>query len=346
MKWYEFKPQTQNNNVVFSVASIYRNLEKYPFMSRLSSGSSASCAKINEISEKIYESLIPYGYDKISTDGIGHGFFSLSDDSLAIDYILSVCGSADKLPQNIFYFGEGKNIFVAPCSREHLAVSAVYPSLSVENALEDALDTEEKIESECPFAFDSSLGYLMKDADSCGCGVTLGAMLFLPMCDNYSKSNELKVMADSYLCEITPVFPSASLYKLSKEITRGIDEREGAEAFLELVGKICALEEGLASYLLGREKDAALLREQCACAKFIASNSSLITPNDFFEIYRSLRVDRIMFSDESEEKSTVDLDRLLYLLTVCAAAKGQSDLELCRALSAKLSESLSPVPVQ
>ncbi len=342
MKWYEFKAQNERKNVLFSTVSIYRNLEKYPFMSRLSSGSSASCAKINQISEKIYEALIPHGYDKISIDA--HKI-SLDNDSIAANCLGVTCEATDKLPNLLFHSGEDKNVFVAPCSREHVTISATYPSLSVLAALEDALDAEEKIETECPFAFNDSLGYLMKDADLCGCGLTLEAMLFLPMCDKYSKIDDVKLIASALDASVRSAFDSSGLYILSKEARCSTSERESALFFEGLVNKICALEEGLASYLLGRERDTALLREQCACAEYIAANSSLITPSDLPEIYRSLRIKRTLLDKEANEDSLCALNSAFYLLEACAAAKDNAPLELCRSLAQKLKEALFPIEI-
>ena len=349
MKWYEFEAVGTNPNVIFSTVSVYRNFENFPFMSRLSLGNSTSCAKIGEICEKVYEALIPHGFERINTESQKKDGISIfgNESDLLTDYIITVENGSSDTGSTIFYSGDEKNVFVAPCTREHVKISAVYPSLSIERALDDALEAEEIIEAQYPYAFEPSLGYLMKDADRCGCGISLCAMLFLPMCDAYEKTKDLFAFAASYGAKISPCCSSSGLYMLTRTLTRGIGEYEGAEAFCELTGKICALEASLARYMLEKEGDRELLAENCRRAKQISSSAYLISPTEFIKIYRSLLTDATVFSDGTKNDVTDarSLSSLVYLVHICSENETNTDIELCKTLAKRLSTAVSPLAV-
>ncbi len=224
-KWYR-KPGTDGDVVLNTRISLLRNLEDYPFVSRLSIDERE---KLNGVIKDIILTDNEYGLSYIDMADLGpYQAVSLAERGLITpEFASDFSGRA-------LLLSDDEAVGVMLCEEDHIHIRTVSAGLDFDfpytsaGALDDLIDANEQ------YAFDSKIGYLTQNPANLGTAMRASVTLHLPALSMTGSMPRLAstvsklglMLGHRYANGIAPV---GNIFKLSNQVTLGISETAALE---------------------------------------------------------------------------------------------------------------------
>ncbi|MBE6559046.1 MAG: ATP--guanido phosphotransferase [Ruminococcaceae bacterium] len=250
MPWYH-TPGKEQDVVVSTRVRLARNIDLYPFVSRL------DATTAEELITKIGAVLEEGGF--VKTD------FQSIPRTLAYSYVEKHYVSPGfvkiSLPHAL-YLNEPCNLSVMLCEEDHIRLQCILPGLSLSEAWEGARRVDELLDESLDFAYDKGgrWGYLTHCPTNLGTAMRASVMMFLPALTSAGQMDELSAQLALAGMTIRGMWGEGSgatgcLYQISNRMTLGITEKEIVDGIHEAVHAICEQERKLRASIKGQALD-------------------------------------------------------------------------------------------
>ena len=280
MAWYN-TPGYENDTVIFSRITLSRNLEKYPFVQRISPKQAA------EIIASVGGMLETNGFSMINFSEIS----PTTAASYAEKYYVTKEFASVSLPHALL-LNEPCNLSVMLGGRDHLQICCTLPGLSFHDAAANAFKMDDLIDDKETFAFDASLGYLCSDPLECGTAMRAYALLFLPALTLHNQIEPLSVKLSGLGISLRPMMSGTQaqncLYMLSCRSSLRVGEQEILERMEDTTRQILDSERKLCER--ARKERAAYLTDRALRARAILGNAHLLSADEFLKLSADVRL--------------------------------------------------------
>ncbi len=280
MAWY----QTIGNaadTVISSRVRLARNLCGYPFASKL------DAAGANEIIEKVGTVLESSGFRRIN--------FAELSPVMATSYVERHYVSpefAGKDSPHALLLQESAGIAVMVCEEDHLRIQSILPGLDLENAYQNALRAEKRLDEDFDFAYSEKLGYLTHCPTNLGTGMRASVMMFLPALTRGGYMDSLAAQLSKIGLTMRGLFGEGSgaagcMYQISNQITLGISEEETLRKLSEAIEQINESEKKARRSITGDALDR--LTDRIKRAEGILKYAHMISSSEFIKLFSDVR---------------------------------------------------------
>lgn len=248
MKWYE-----QNGNghdvVISSRVRLARNLEEYPFSSKLDNAGSKEI--VNKVTEALKKAVPDMEVTAVNTVGV-------SKNVLVEDHLISPDFCKESELEKVLITGCGGNLAVMVNEEDHIRIQAIFSGFELDKAYETANSADDALNEGARIAFDESLGYLTACPTNLGTGLRASVMLHLPAMCAYGYIKNLSELMTKIGLTVRGIFGEGSdgkacMYQLSNQITLGISEKDAIEKLKNAVNQIISKERELRKKLSERK---------------------------------------------------------------------------------------------
>ena len=280
MAWYN-TTSTSSDTVISSRVRLARNINGYPFASRLDANGA------NEIIEKVSAPLESSGFRKIN--------FSDLSPIMATSYVERHYVSpefATKDTPHALMLQEQGGIAVMICEEDHLRIQSILPGLSLEEAYKNAARTEKRLDEEFDFAYSEQLGYLTHCPTNLGTGMRASVMMFLPALTRGGYMNSLASQLSKLGLTVRGLFGEGSgsagyMYQISNQITLGISEEETLKKLSEAVQQISESEQKARKSICGEAFER--LCDRILRSEGILKYAHMISSSEFIKLFADVR---------------------------------------------------------
>lgn len=248
MKWYEVT-ENVHDVVISSRVRLARNLEEFPFTSKLDHDASKA------IVEKLREALGRLGTPINET--------SMNDTAvkkqlLVEDHIISPDFCKENALEKVLFTDNDGNLAIMVNEEDHIRIQSIYPGLALDKAYKTASTADDCISANLPIAFDETLGYLTACPTNLGTGLRASVMLHLPAMCAYGYIKNLTALMTKIGLTVRGIYGEGSegtacMYQLSNQVTLGISEEDAIEKLKNAVNQIIAKERELRNALTQKE---------------------------------------------------------------------------------------------
>lgn len=280
MAWYN-TPGYENDTVIFSRITLSRNLEKYPFIPRISPKQAA------EIIAGVGGMLETNGFTMINFSDIS----PTAAASYAEKYYVNKEFASVSLPHALL-LNEPCNLSVMLGGRDHIQICCTLPGLSLHDAAANAFKMDDLIDEKDTYAFDSSLGYLCSDPLECGTAMRAYALLSLPALTLHAQIDPLSVKLSGLGISLRPMLNGTQgqncLYMLSCRSSLRVGEQEMLERMEDTTRQILDSERRLCER--AREEKAAYLTDRALRARAILGHAHLLGAEEFLKLSADVRL--------------------------------------------------------
>ena len=236
-KWYNI-PGNGHDVVISSRIRLARNLEDFPFISKLDHESSVT------VVEKVRDALSKLGEELEETNMAST---TVNKKLLVEDHIISPDFCRENNIEKVLFTDNDGNLAIMVNEEDHLRIQCIYPGLELDKAYEKASTADDCISANTRIAFDSSLGYLTACPTNLGTGLRASVMLHLPGMCAFGYIKHLASLMTKIGLTIRGIYGEGSesiscMYQLSNEVTLGISEKDAIEKLKNAVEQIVAKE--------------------------------------------------------------------------------------------------------
>lgn len=280
MAWYNTAGKAADT-VISTRVRLARNVNGYPFASRL------DVAGANEIIEKVSAPLEASGFRKIN-------FADLSP-VMATSYVerhyVSPAFATSQSPHALL-LQEQLGVAVMVCEEDHLRIQAILPGLALEEAYQNALQTEKRLDEDFDFAYSEELGYLTHCPTNLGTGMRASVMMFLPALTKGGYMESLAAQLSKIGFTVRGLFgegsgAAGSMYQISNQITLGITEEETLQKMSEAVRQISEKEQTARKSINGDALDR--LTDRIRRSLGVLKYAHMLTTNEFIKLFADVR---------------------------------------------------------
>lgn len=250
MKWY--KNSGKQGDIVLSTrVRLARNLEDYPFPSRL------DAKEKEEVSSIIKESLSDYNEIALS-DVEMSSLTPAGAVSLAEKHLVSPEFASDTKGRSLL-LSESEDVSIMLCEEDHVRIQVIYPGLSLKEAFDTAEKIDSHLEKKLNYAFHEKLGYLTQCPTNLGTGMRASVMLHLPALSKKGAMRGLSTTVSKLGLTLRGSYGEGSevsgdIYQLSNQVTLGISEGAAIQNLSSIAMQIIA-QEKQARALLVKDED-------------------------------------------------------------------------------------------
>ncbi|MBE6552751.1 MAG: ATP--guanido phosphotransferase [Ruminococcaceae bacterium] len=281
MAWYNAKGNT-TETVISSRVRLARNICGYPFSSKLTADGA------NAILEKITPPLESSGFKKIDFSGIS--------PILATSYVEKHYVSPDfatKTTPHALFLQENSGIAVMACEEDHLRIQCILPGLALEDAYQNALRAEKRLDEDFDFAYSEELGYLTHCPTNLGTGMRASVMMFLPALTRGGYMESLASQLSKIGLTVRGIFGEGSgsagcMYQISNQVTLGLSEEETLRKLAEAIRQINESELRARQSVTGDALDR--LIDRIKRAEGILRYSHMISTSEFIKLFADVRL--------------------------------------------------------
>ncbi len=288
-----------NDIVMTSRVRLARNLEDFPFPGWAKKDSRIKLLEkvqpqVNELSEM---------KEAFSEEMTG---LSAIEKQVLVERHLISREHAAKGPGCATVMNRKQTVSIMINEEDHLRMQAIRPGLQLQSAFEnlDKIDTE--LESELPYAFDTTYGYLTACPTNLGTGLRASAMLHLPGLVLSEQINQTIQAANKIGLAVRGLYGEgtealANLFQVSNQTTLGKSETEIIDHLEKVILQIIENEEN-ARYKLLEEKPT-MLQDQVCRAHAILRNAHIIPSKEALNLLSMTRlgIDLGVFPNEDRE---------------------------------------------
>lgn len=280
MYWYQVKG-AEADTVISSRIRLARNINGYKFGKRLSEEDA------REIISKLEQAL---GDEYTSTDM--RALSPVAARALVEQHFISPELASAKGPRALLR-NDKKSVYVMALEEDHIRLQCILPGLALTDAYRFATECDEALDAGLDIAFDDKLGYLTHCPTNLGTGLRASVMLFLPAMTDHHMIPSLSHQLQKIGLTIRGTYGEGSaaygsIYQISNQVTLGLSAEDILNKLDETVQSIIQKERSLRGNVTG---EAALLREdRCLRAEGILRCAKCISSEEFFSLYRDLKL--------------------------------------------------------
>ncbi len=312
MAWYN-TVGTASDTVISSRVRLARNINGYPFASKLDT------AGANEIIEKVSTSLESSGFRKIH--------FSEISPIMATSYVERHYVSpefATKETPHALLLQESSGVAVMVCEEDHLRMQCILPGLALEEAYKNAQGIERRLDEDFDFAYSETLGYLTHCPTNLGTGMRASVMMFLPALTRGGYMDALANQLSKLGLTVRGLFGEGSgsagcMYQISNQITLGISEADTLRKLGDAVAQITESEKKARKAITGDAFDR--LTDRILRSAGLLKSAYLMSSSEFIKLFADVRfgISLGLISDISyEQLGTLLVEAMPATLTLSA----------------------------
>lgn len=280
MAWYNDKG-ADNDVVVSSRIRFARNLEDYPFASKLDPTSAS------EIIEKV-ESVFGDGWKTVDFAKLP----AAEASSYAEKHFVSPEFVSGNLPRALVY-DEAKGIYIMVCEEDHLRMQCILPGLSLGDAFDRLCEADDTVNASLKIAYDDTLGYLTHCPTNLGTGMRASVMLFLPALTMTKQLAGIAPQLSKLGLTLRGLYGEGSesegcLYQISNQLTLGVTEKDAIKKLTEVVRQIIESERKSRASIRSDNADA--VADMCRRAYGTLKYAELISSGEFMKLYSNVRL--------------------------------------------------------
>ena len=243
MNWY-LQNGKDSDVVISSRVRLARNLEEYPFPTRLSKQGA------NEVLEKIREITPSIGY--------GLKFVNLSDldditkVSFVEKHIISPEFVASK--NGAMLINEEENICMMLNEEDHIRMQVFASGLDLENLKNLIIEIDEKLDGMLHYAVHEKYGYLTACPTNVGTGMRASVMVHLPALTMTGNINKILNIVNGFGMNIRGIYGEGTqsqgdIYQISNNQTLGLTENDIIRNLNTITEKVIQQERMARKYL-------------------------------------------------------------------------------------------------
>lgn len=230
MSWYD----TEGKDPIFVILSetrYIRNISGIPFVGR------AEQRQLEDVFARVDALLTKNGFRKeTAPENDTVHYSSLAEKGFADRSFI------DASSPHAIYFNEPCSLAVSLGGREHITVRALLSGRAITDSRNIASGAEELLDKKFEFAYSERFGYVSAIPSSCGSGMELSALLYLPSLKILGKKEGTRRECLTFGAILSPYLTSAEnegdLYHLSFSPLYPCDEQAAATSFDSLIGKL------------------------------------------------------------------------------------------------------------
>ncbi|MBR2152128.1 MAG: protein arginine kinase [Clostridia bacterium] len=284
VKWYE-KSGDLGDIVVSTRIRLARNLEQYPFPSRLN-------AEQRKVINSLFEDAMKKGNSTIAND---FDFISLEElnpfeaRSMAERHLISPEFAARPEGHGVI-LNKDNSIALMLCEEDHLRLQVLSPGLALNEAYELAEKIESLLSETLNFAFSQRYGYLTECPTNLGTGLRASVMLHLPALEQVGGIQSLSKTLSKVGFTLRGTYGENSgalgaLYQLSNQLSLGIDEYTALDNLKGITHQVIEQEKA------AREKlDEMAIWDKVFRSYGILKNARILSSKEFFEHISNIRL--------------------------------------------------------
>lgn len=281
-KWYMEKGN-ENDVVISSGIRLARNLEEYPFPSRLDS---AGKEKVNEIIKSIIFENDNSNFSFIEMKNLSRNqAISLAERYLITpEFVTNNDGGALIISEN-----EGAGIML--CEEDHIRIQTMKTGLALEEAYSRADEIDSLIDSRVKYAFDEKIGYLTSRPANLGTAMRAFVLLHLPALTAGGQISRLATTVSRLGLSITGAYgsrsqPAGDIYLISNQITLGITESVAISNLKSIVLQLVNQERTAAANQVEEPE----VQDRIFRALGLLQNARLLSGNEFMKLASLVRM--------------------------------------------------------
>ena len=327
MIWFE-NDGRDKDVVVSTRVRLARNLEDYPFVSRLDEPSRR---------EIIGRLAAVYGeensYRQID-------FAALPEPerlSFSERHLVSREFAEDNRPRSLFV-SEDDGVYVMTPEEDHVRIQCVMAGLELDEAYRRAAAADDLLDSGTRVAYSERYGYLTHCPTNLGTGMRASVMLFLPALTRAGQMRSLQNQLSKIGLTVRGMGGEGTaadgcLYQVSNQITLGVSEEETLKKLTDVVSQVVKSERELRAAATDDEKLARRDRTRRALGTLLYAE--ILSSRELLALYADVRLGAAVGDVDTAAWA---IDRMLFTslpatLVTMAAEKPTSALERdrCRA---------------
>ena len=335
MIWFE-NDGRDKDVVVSTRVRLARNLEDYPFVSRLDEPSRREI--IGRLKE-VYGAA--EGYRAID-------FAALPEPerlSYSERHLVSREFAEDTRPRFLFA-SEADGVYVMTPEEDHVRIQCVMAGLELDEEYRRAAAADDLLDSGTHVAYSERYGYLTHCPTNLGTGMRASVMLFLPALTRAGQMRSLQNQLSKIGLTVRGMggegtAADGSLYQISNQITLGVSEEETLKKLADVTEQIVKSERELRRNLTDDEKLAR--RDRCRRALGTLLYAEILSSRELLALYADVRLGAAVGDIDAEPWA---VDRMLFTslpatLTVMAKTAPTSALERDKRRAENVRASLS-----
>ena len=277
MNWY-LQSGTDSDVVLSTRIRFSRNIAGFPFCIK-------NKQQVQELQNKIQEQLYAIGY--------GLKFFKLSDmdeitkQSLAEKNLITPQFAKNRSGLNSILLNDEENICIMINEEDHLKIQVFSSGLEIKNALNFAIELDNKIDEVLGYSKNEKYGYLTSYPNNCGTGLKVSTMLQLPALLNTRNMKSVFDALSNFEVNIKAVENTKDIFEISNTKTLGVPETEIAQGVEIITEKVMEQERKVRKLLA---KDGVALEDKIYRSYGIISNCRTISLEETKEYLSTLKL--------------------------------------------------------
>lgn len=286
LKWYE-QNVPDNDVVISSRVRLARNLESYPFSTKLQEEEAIKL--VNQV-----KAIAPFLSEQDNRKYYACNISSLSDidkSAMVERHIVSPLLAAKEQTTGLI-LSEDETISVMINEEDHVRIQAIVGGMNLELAYELADKVDDIAYDKLHFAYDEKYGYLTECPTNAGTGMRASCMVFLPALSSARLIQKLIEEVGKYGMTIRGIYGEGSkslghMYQISNQKTLGNSEREILENLKRIVSQVVKQERKRREYMLSLNSDE--LQDQVYRTYGILKYARQITSDDAMTFLSQLK---------------------------------------------------------
>ena len=280
MAWYN-TASTASDTVISTRVRLARNINGYPFASRL------DATRAREIIEKVSLPLENAGFLKIDFADLS----PVTATSYVEKHYVSPEFATKEAPRALF-LREASGLAVMVCEEDHLRIQSILPGLALEEAYQNAVLTEKRLDEDFDFAYSEELGYLTHCPTNLGTGMRASVMMFLPALTHGGYMESLANQLAKIGLTVRGLFGEGSMsagcmYQISNQVTLGISEEETLRKLGDAVKQIVASEQKARKAITGDTMDR--LTDRILRSEGALKYAYMMSSGEFIRLFADVR---------------------------------------------------------
>jgi protein arginine kinase len=254
LKWYE-QNATDSDVVISSRVRLARNLENYPFSSKLNEEQAVSLVNeakgiTNDLSEKGNRKFYSCNISTLS---------EIDKTAMVERHIISPL-LAQKEQTTGLILSEDETVSIMLNEEDHVRIQAIVGGMNLEQAYLEADRIDDIAYEKLHFAYDEKFGYLTSCPTNAGTGMRASCMMFLPALSSARMIQKLIEEVGKYGVTVRGIYGEGtkslgSIYQISNQKTLGISESEIIENLKRIVLQVVKQERKRREYMLSVNAD-------------------------------------------------------------------------------------------
>ena len=254
LKWYE-QLAPDNDVVISSRVRLARNLENYPFSSKLTEEQAISLVDdvkviTNTLSEKNNRRYYSCNISTLS---------EIDKIAMVERHIVSPL-LAEKEQTTGLILADDETVSVMINEEDHVRIQAIVGGLNLEQAYQEADHVDDIAYEKLHFAYDEKYGYLTACPTNAGTGMRASCMVFLPALSSARMIQKLIEEVGKYGVTIRGIYGEGTkslgnIYQISNQKTLGMSENEIIENLKRIVLQVVKQERKRREYMISVNAD-------------------------------------------------------------------------------------------